>query len=82
MSGFSCVLGPLWMLLLSTAEAVVDVEHNWVETERPQSSERQLWQRPQALGQIVPSHPNINGLIPAVSCGGLTTLRQLTLSAS
>lgn len=44
MSGISCVLGPFWMLLLSTAEALVDVEHNWVETGKPQSSERQLWQ--------------------------------------
>lgn len=52
---------------------LVDVEHNWVETKRPQSSERQLWQRPQALGQIIPSHLNINGLIPALSCDGLAT---------
>lgn len=41
-SGISCVLGLLWVFLLSTAEAVVDVEHNWVETERPQSSAGQL----------------------------------------
>lgn len=42
MSGISCVLGPFWMLLLCTAEALVDVEHNWVVTGKPQSSERQL----------------------------------------
>lgn len=52
---------------------LVDVEHNWVETERLQSSERQPWQRPKALGQIVLSHLNINGLITALSCGGLAT---------
>lgn len=63
--------GWCWLML-------VDVEHNWVETERPQSSERQLWQRPQALGQIVPSHPSISGLIPALNCVGLTTPHQCT----
>lgn len=31
-SGVSCVIGPLQMILLSTAEAVVDVWHDWVET--------------------------------------------------
>lgn len=31
-SGVSYVMGPLWMILLSTAEAVVDVRYGWVET--------------------------------------------------
>lgn len=58
---FCCLPQRQWLTL-------VGVEHNWVETERPRRPERQLWQGPQALGQIVP----IAGLIPALSCVGST----------
>jgi len=68
-SGVLSVLGPLWMMLLPAAEAMVDTGHGWVGTgsllgklRGSQSCGSQVWQRLQPLGKVSTGHLNRNGL--------------------